>query len=56
MLEGWYRWALPELGLPRQGRLQSSLSAGLQLLHNPGYNADRSGPVQVWMLRFRSEF
>ncbi len=55
--EGWYRWALRELGVPGLGaRLKSSLSAGLQLLRNPGYNADRSGPVQVWMLRLRTEF
>ncbi len=53
--EGWYRWALPDL----QGAgavLRSAVSAGLQVLRNPGYNAERAGPVRVWTLRLHTEF
>lgn len=50
--EGWYRWTLPT----GPARLQSAVSAGVQLLRNPGYNTDRAGPVQVWMVRFHTEF
>jgi hypothetical protein len=53
--EGWYRWPLPEL----QGAgavLRSAVSAGVQQLRNPGYNAERAGPVRVWTLRLHTEF
>ena len=56
VLETWYRWDLRERDLPRGARLKTALSAGWQLQENPGYNAERRGPVQVWMLRLHSEF
>lgn len=34
----------------------SWLTLGHQQISNPGYNADRKGPVQVWTLRLHAEF
>lgn len=52
--EGYYRWALPDLGLGGT-RLQNAVSAGLQHIANPGYNRDR-GPARVVTVRWHSEF
>lgn len=54
VLEVYYRLALPESGL-RIGKVQSALSAGFQLIANPGYNRD-GGPVTTYTLRWHSEF
>ena len=39
-------------------RLAKALWASLdyQRIRNPGYNADRAGPVDVWSLRLHTEF
>jgi high affinity Mn2+ porin len=55
VVEGWYRWTLPSLALA-PAVVQSALSAGLQVLRNPGHNGDREGPVRVWMVRFHADF
>lgn len=52
--EGYYRWALPDLGIGG-ARLQNAFSAGLQHIANPGYNRDR-GPARVATVRWHSEF
>lgn len=54
VFEAYYRLVLPELG-GRISKVQSALSAGVQLISNPGYNRDR-GPVTTYTLRWHSEF
>ena len=54
ILETYYRLALPEWSM-RAGKLQTSLSLGVQSITNPGYNRDR-GPVQTYSVRWHSEF
>jgi len=54
VFEAYYRWVLPELKVG-DASLQSSVGAGWQHIANPGYNRDR-GPVQVWTVRWHSEF
>ncbi|WP_198970368.1 carbohydrate porin [Xylophilus sp. ASV27] len=48
IFEGYYRIGF---GL---GRSDAALSFGLQLIHNPGYNADR-GPVKIGTVRLHVE-
>ena len=54
VFETYYRLALPEWSM-RAGKLQTSLSLGVQSITNPGYNRDR-GPVQTYSVRWHSEF
>lgn len=54
VFEAYYRLVLPEWAVPI-GKVQSALSAGVQLITNPGYNRDR-GPVTTYTLRWHSEF
>lgn len=52
--EGYYRWALPDLGVGGT-KVHNAFSAGLQHIANPGYNRDR-GPARVVTVRWHSEF
>ena len=54
VFEAYYRLVLPEWR-GRIGKSQSALSAGFQLITNPGYNRDR-GPVKTYTLRWHSQF
>ncbi len=54
VFEAYYRLVLPQWGV-HIGKVQSALSAGFQLIANPGYNRDR-GTVTTYTLRWHSEF